>query len=258
MTSLQGVLIGAVQGITEFLPVSSSGHLLLLSRITELPDQGLVVDVWLHLATLFAVCWYFRSDLAAYVRAVVQYRGGALTVLQKEALFLMLSVIPVGAVGVLLETNRQSTSIIAWSFIIWGIVLFVVDRYARGNTKELTTKSALLLSCMQAIALIPGTSRSGITMIAGRLAGHSREQTARLSMLMSIPVILLASGYEGWQVWSQGEIGMTIPIVCAMLVAALTAWAAIHVLMQMVERVSFAPFAWYRVAVGIALLMFFV
>ena len=257
-------LLAVIQGVTEFLPVSSSGHLILLPALTSLDDQGLVIDVAVHVGTLFAVCWYFRADVGLAARGVpelargrIETRGGFL------ALCLIIATIPVMILGLIFKIfgimdMLRSVAVIGWMMIIFGIVLYFTDRTGKQTRTAAgwTMKHALYLGLWQAIALIPGTSRSGIVISGARALGYGRHDAAKLSMLMSIPTIIASGALMGidvvriadWQAARDGAI--------AALISFFAAWAALVFMMKLLHTVSFTPYVIYRVLLGVALLVF--
>ncbi|MBT4153470.1 MAG: undecaprenyl-diphosphate phosphatase [Candidatus Magasanikbacteria bacterium] len=262
MELLQGIILGIVQGITEFLPVSSSGHLIFLPKLFGWADQGLLFDVVVHMGTLVAVVWFFRTTLLQYIKAV--FKPTQQNNLQtKMAWIIALSIIPAGIIGVLFGDSIESTlrdpSIVAYSLIFWGIMLALADKLQQGRQgKEVTAKKGFFIACAQALALIPGTSRSGITMTAGLFAGVSRKQAAEFSFLMSVPVIAAAGVMKILEAATSGvaieHLGM---LLAGAIAAALSGYAAISFLMKLVEKRGFMPFAVYRVLIGILILWLF-
>jgi undecaprenyl-diphosphatase len=262
MTTFNLLLIALIQGLTEFLPVSSSGHLILLPSLTGLADQGQVIDVAAHLGTLAAVVLSFWSDVRLalagtlrLLRGKVDTRGAFL------ALCLLIATIPVIIVGLILKVTGLSDAmrgiaVIGWAMIIFGIVLYWADQ--NGPTEKTaegwTLKDAFQMGLWQALALIPGTSRSGITITAGRMLGYNRTDAARLSMLMSIPTIIASAALLGLDVIGTADASALrdIGIVVAMSFAA--ALVALTLMMRLLKSVSFTPYVIYRIALGIVLL----
>ncbi len=262
MTLFHLFLLAIIQGVTEFLPVSSSGHLILLPALTPLEDQGLVIDVAVHVGTLFAVCWYFRSDVALAVRGIpellrlrVETRAGFL------AFCLAVATIPVVILGLVLKLlgvieMMRSIAVIGWAMIIFGLVLYATDRLGAETRRAegWTLRHALVLGLWQAVALIPGTSRSGIVISGARALGYSRHDAAKLSMLMSIPTIIASGALMGfdvvriadWQALRDGAI--------AAFISFFAAWAALVFMMKLLRTVSFTPYVIYRIALGVVLL----
>jgi undecaprenyl-diphosphatase len=259
MTLLQIIVLSLVQGLTEFLPVSSSAHLILGSHVLGWPDQGLVFDVATHLGTLLAVLVYFRRDLAQMVTPWLQPAAddeGA----RKLGLTLLIASIPAIVAGSLLhgwvETSLRDIRVIAFATIIFGLLLWWADaRFAKSRViKDMNLKAGLLIGFAQVLALVPGTSRSGITITAGRIMGFNADAAARFSFLLSIPVIAAAGGYgllrmlvnDTFVNWSQFSL--------AVAASALAGWVCIAAFLALLQRIGLVPFVVYRLALGIALL----
>lgn len=273
MTFFQAIFLGCIQGLTEFLPISSSGHLIFIPQFLSWPDQGLVFDVVVHLGTLFAVVIYFRQELWLMAGGILGFhkkgiKNYELKIKEYRRLgwLILLSIIPAGIVGFFfgdyIEATFRSASVIGWGLIGWGIVLYAADRFGRryGNTltlKHMDAKRALFIGAAQAIALIPGTSRSGITMTAGLFSTYTKKAAAEFSFLMSVPIIALAGVLK---IVELIEVGLGDVQISVLLVgcfsAAVSGFVAIWGLLRVIERWSFLPFAAYRVAVGIVVLLF--
>lgn len=249
------VVLAIVQGLTEFLPVSSSGHLVLVPRVLGWPDQGLAFDVAVHVGTLLAVLLYFRRDLLPLVRGLARFIAG-----QREdpygrlAFNLAIGTVPVGFVGLFfkdfIEAHLRSPFVVAFQLAVFGVVLYLADRFGKRarNETQVTIPQALLIGCGQALALVPGTSRSGITMTMGLLSGLTREAAARFAFLLSLPGIALAGGYEGYKVFA-GEAGAHAPIaemLIGVAVSAVVGYACVHYFLRFIARIGFAPFLVYR------------
>lgn len=260
MEVYQAVVLGLIQGITEFLPVSSSGHLLIPELALGWPAQGILFDVALHIATLLAIILYFRTRLWAFVRAIFSR-----TPSQDRAIgiALALSIIPVGIIGVfdgITDWFRATPLVIGWSFIIWGLVLGIADYYGRRNTRtasESRVRDVVWMSLAQVLALIPGTSRSGITMTSGLFSGLTKRAAAELSFFMAIPVIAAAGLKQVLNVGTvaQAEWGM---IGVGFITAFVSALIGIWFLLRLIERVGYLPFVVYRVILGALILLYFV
>ena len=264
MTITQAIVLGVIQGLTEFLPVSSSGHLVFTPVLFGWYDQGLLFDVVVHLGTLVAVIYYFRDEVVRLGRALfaMPKKGRGDTNL---AWLLVLSIIPAGIVGFLygdiIEQELRDTSIVAFSLIGWGIVLWLADLVARkGNKKimkQLKLRHWLFVSCAQAIALIPGTSRSGITMTAGLFSHLTRTEAARLSFLMSIPVIGAAGAMKVAQALQLGLSNIAfVHLAVGFFASAIAGLLAIHLLLGIIRRWSFLPFVFYRIIIGVLILLY--
>ncbi len=262
MTTFNLLLIALIQGITEFLPVSSSGHLILLPSLTGMDDQGQIIDVAAHLGTLAAVVLYFWSDVRLALGGTLRLlRGRIDTKGAFLALCLLIATVPVIIVGLILKVTGLSEAmrgiaVIGWAMIIFGIVLYWADQKGpiTKTTQEWTLKDAVQMGMWQALALIPGTSRSGITITAGRMLGYTRTDAARLSMLMSIPTIIASAALLGLDVVGMADAGALrdIGIVVAMSFAA--ALVALTLMMRLLKSVSFTPYVIYRIALGLVLL----
>lgn len=262
MPLLHLILVAIVQGITEFLPISSSGHLILLPNLVGLEDQGQVIDVAVHVGTLGAVILYFRQDVARMFRGVGQMlRGRFAGPDVRLALLLALATIPVVIAGLLLKLTGgddmlRSVTVIAWSTLIFGLVLYWADRTGpvAKTTKDWTAKDAITMGLWQVLALIPGTSRSGITITGARQLGYAREDAARLAMLMSIPTIIASGTLLGFDVLSDMNTGLARDAGIAAVFAFAAALAALHFMMRLLKSVSFTPYVIYRIALGLFLL----
>ena len=257
MTTIQIVVLAIVQGLTEFLPISSSGHLVLVPYLVEWTDQGLAFDVAVHFGSLLAVVVFFREDIAGLLRGGLQLVSGDRQSPQAYmALAIALGTIPAAAAGLLfaswIEANLRDPSIIVYTLAGYGILMALADRYARRSRviTEVRISDALVIGTAQALALVPGTSRSGVTITAARLLGFERQDAARFSFLLSAPVILLATVYKGGELvlsdtavaW--GELGLGV------IVSAIVAYLSIEFFMRVVTRIGLAPFAIYRLALA--------
>lgn len=262
----QIVVLALVQGLTEFLPISSSAHLILVPVLTGWSDQGLAFDVVVHLGTLTAVVWYFRKDV---VQLSVDWTQSCLnkqTVGESRlAWMVILGTIPVAAAGLLfhdfIDNSLRSPLVIAWATIGFGLLLGVAD--FRGKNKNslteyhLTWKSASIIAFSQVLALIPGTSRSGITMTAGLFTGLTRQGAARFSFLLSIPVILMAGSYKTLKLVQEVNTVDWFSIGLGYVLSAISAYICIHYFLKLLERIGMMPFVFYRVAQGFILLWLF-
>lgn len=260
MSLLQIVVLSVVQGLTEFLPISSSGHLILVPYLTGWPDQGLAIDVAVHMGTLAAVLIYFRSDVLNLLRGFFRLFVGQVTRDGRLALYLLAATLPALAVGYALETLAGGTprqiEVVAWAMIGFALVLWIADRVGMRvkRLEHLSLGQALVIGIAQPLAFIPGTSRSGITMMAARLMGYERKEAARFSFLLSIPAILAAGLYEGLKLAETGNAAALGGAGLAMIFSALTGLAAIAFLMRWLKRSSFTPFVIYRLILGVGLL----
>jgi undecaprenyl-diphosphatase len=263
MTLIQIMVLALIQGLTEFLPVSSSAHLILGSRLLNWPDQGLVFDVATHAGTLLAVLIYFRRELAAMATSWFQ-PATSIEVRQNRALVLYLAAASVAALFIgflaydLIAENLRDLRVIAWATIGFGLLLWVADVASpqKQGIESIDLRGALLIGLAQACALIPGTSRSGITITAGRLLGLSPDAAARFSFLLSIPVIAAAGGYGFYRTLT-GEAAIDWGVfLVAMAIAALAGWVCIAAFLALLKKVGLLPFVIYRLLLGMVLLWF--
>ena len=261
MSWLQIIVLAIVQGLTEFLPISSSGHLVLVPSVFGWGDQGLAFDVAVHFGSLVAVCIYFRDDVVAIVRGGLQLLGMKNDTPESQlALVLGIGTVPAAIAGLTLagwiEGNLRNPVVIVVTLAVYGIAMVLADRYGRRERTitGLTLGDAIWIGCAQALALIPGTSRSGVTISVARMLGFKRQDAARFSFLLSVPVILLASLYKGFEMvtgpvavpW--GELGF------AATIAGIVAYLSIGFFMRVVSRIGLLPFAAYRIVLAAVIL----
>ena len=262
MPLLHLFLVAMIQGVTEFLPVSSSGHLILLPNLTGLEDQGQVIDVAVHVGTLFAVILYFWGDVRTALAGLPRLLTGKLDTPGARLSFcLIVATIPVILFGLFLKLTglddmMRSTALIGWTMLIFGIVLYWADQTG-GHTEDdrnWSIRHAWIMGIWQAIALIPGTSRSGITITAGRYLGYSRAGAARLAMLMSIPTIIASGTLLGLEVAVTADAAAAKDAAIAAAFAFVAALFALSLMMRLLRSVSFTPYVIYRVILGVTLL----
>ena len=271
MTIFQALILGLIQGLTEFLPVSSSGHLIFVPHIFGWIDQGLTFDVIVHLGTLVAVVVYFREKIFRVLRAffVRETTDELKTIAKQERMFgwmIAFSVVPALAFGFVmsevLNIEIRSTLVVAWGLIGWGILLGIADRYNRRRldaTSSLTWKKALLIGCAQALALIPGTSRSGITMTTGLFANLSKKDAAEFSFLMSVPVIAIAGALKIFELIKSGSDTVAVlPLVVGFFASVISGYLAIWGLLKIIQKWSFMPFVVYRIVIAILIFIFLI
>ena len=264
MDTLHAIALALLQGLTEFLPISSSAHLILMPVLFHWPDQGLAFDVAVHVGTLAAVVAYYRSELIVMARDWLRsLSGGRSTEESRLAWYVILGTIPVGLAGISMngavETALRSPLIIAGSTIVFALVLWWAEKVGskQRSQSDMGWKEALGVGLFQALALIPGTSRSGITITAGLFLGFKRELAARFSFLLSIPVIALAGLVKTRELiqspdsvpWSAMGIGA--------LVSAVTAYVTIGWFLKLLDRVGLMPFVIYRLFLGVVLFAVF-
>ncbi|MDQ7730496.1 undecaprenyl-diphosphate phosphatase [Halomonas sp. SpR8] len=264
MDWLQVVVLAVVQGVSEFLPVSSSAHLILVPVLTDWQDQGLAFDVALHLGSLSAVIIYFRQEIwQMVVSSLAAISGKGVNEDARLAFWVTLATIPVGVVGLLLHDvisgYMRSTLIIGVSLIGFGLLLGYADWRKRGTRSEyqLRLKDVLIIGGAQALALIPGTSRSGITITAALMVGMSREGASRFSFLLSIPVIVLAGGLEAIGLFNAPQSVDWAAMLLGTLLSGVSAYLCIHYFLVIIKKLGMQPFVIYRVLFGAWLLWFF-
>jgi undecaprenyl-diphosphatase len=252
VTLLHLFVLALVQGITEFLPVSSSGHLVLIPVFTGWPDQGLAVDVAAHVGSLGAVLVYFWRDVWRLAMAGLAFLTGRQHEARGLLWLLVIATIPAVAAGAalsgLIETVLRDPAVIAWTMTIGAGLLYAADRYGRTNRdmSGLTLRDAIWIGLAQAVALIPGTSRSGITMTMARALGVGRTEAARFSMLLSIPVILGAGLLQGLDLIESGDALLTRDAILAAALSFIAALVTVAVLMRWLQRATFLPLVIYR------------
>jgi len=261
VTGFQVVILAIVQGLTEFLPISSSGHLVLVPVFFGWTDQGLAFDVAVHFGSLIAVLIFFRTDIHALLRGGLQVVGGNVkTIESRMALGIALGTIPAALAGLLfvdwIEANLRSPVVIVFTLSGYAVLMSLADRFGR-RTREISgvrITDAVLIGVAQALALVPGTSRSGVTITAAMALGFERQDAARFSFLLAVPVILLATGYsllgllsaDAAVAWGQLAIGV--------LVSGIVAYLSIEFFMRFVSRIGLVPFAVYRIVLAAVIL----
>jgi undecaprenyl-diphosphatase len=257
--------LALIQGLTEFLPVSSSAHLILGSRVFGWPDQGLVFDVATHLGTLIAVLVYFRRELLDMARA---WLGPVRSATDRQnrvmVIYLAIASVPALLTGFLahdlIEFYLRDVRIIAWTTIGFGLLLWLADFVGsrQRDILEISFKSALLIGLAQVFALIPGASRSGVTITAGRFLGFSPDAAARFSFLLAVPVVAAAGGYGVLRVASGDSHIDWGQFMLALVFAAIAGWVCIAAFLALLKRVGLLPFVVYRLLLGVLLLWFFI
>jgi len=257
MDWLQVVILSILQGLTEFLPISSSAHLILVPELTGWRDQGLAFDVALHLGSLAAVVTYFRHELVRMVRAWLASLGGERGDPDARlAWWVALATLPVCALGYVfhdvIAQGMRSPLLMATTLIAFGLLLAYADwgRHDGRSEYRLTLRDALIIGFAQALALIPGTSRSGITITAALLLGLNREAAARFSFLLSIPVIVLAGGLETVGLLRAPQAIDWTALLLGTLLSGLSAYLCIHYFLAFIRRIGMQPFVVYRVVLG--------
>lgn len=268
MSTLELFILAIVQGLTEFLPISSSAHLILPSAILGWNDQGQALDVALHVGTLLAVVLYYRKEVGGMAVAwfgtlgIGPEKGSASTFEGRLAWWILFASIPLGLTGFLgkdfIEEHLRSAAVIAATTLIFGLLLGFADIKAKENVsiENIGLKGALIIGLSQALALIPGTSRSGITMTLGMMIGLSKENAARFSFLLSIPAIVMTGGYLTYKLVSSAEAVDWYTLGLGSVLAFVSAYACIHYFLILVNKLGMMPFVIYRLLLGVGLLWF--
>jgi undecaprenyl-diphosphatase len=259
VTTAQAAVLGAVQGLTEFLPVSSSGHLVLVPVLLGWPDQGLAFDAMVHLGTALALFAYFGSEIGRVAAGTLGRRAPDL----RLAAAVVVGSIPAGLAGLFLESaveaHLRSAKVVAFSLIGWGLVLWWADRRADrarvGDLREVGVGRGLLVGCAQALALVPGTSRSGITIAAGLFAGLDRPTAARFAFLLGLPITAAAGVLKTASLLGAGTTALPPAVLAAGLLTSFAAGlAAVWFLVRYLQRRSLTAFVVYRIALGLVVL----
>lgn len=260
---MQAVILSVLQGLTEFLPISSSAHLILTPQLLGYADQGLAFDVAVHVGTLLAVVGYFRHQIWSMIRDwTFSLAGGGATPDSRLAWAVILGTVPVGLAGLLfkdlVEHQLRSELVIALATIGFGLLLWVSDRIGKRERDEhnLRWTDVLIIGLFQAVALIPGTSRSGITMSAGRFLGLTREAASRFSFLLAVPTIALSGGLVTLDLVQDPAPVSWTALGIGVVLSFLTAYACIRYFLSFIERVGMTPFVIYRILLGLGLLAY--
>ena len=260
MTGINLVVLALIQGITEFLPVSSSAHLILVPVFTDWADQGPMIDVALHVGTLGAVLVYFHRDVWAMLGGISKLEDSDRFPGARLVFHVFIATIPVVIAGAAVSVYGleilRSPELIGWTMLGFGLLLYAADRLNMTIRiiEHLTAGHALIIGVCQVLALIPGTSRAGITMTAARALGYERADAARFSMLLSMPTIFAAGSLIGYRLYRAGDMELGLDATIAAGLAFITALCAIGLMMAWLRRASFTPFVIYRVALGGGLL----
>lgn len=256
------ILVALIQGITEFLPVSSSGHLILLPQLTGMKDQGQMIDVAVHVGTLFAVILFFWRDVRMGLMGIPRMLTGRIdTPGSRLAFLLLIATIPAILLGLILKLTglsdaMRSMTVIGWTMLIFGLLLWWADQTGETTKTDAdwNISDAIKMGLWQAVALIPGTSRSGICITAGRMLGYARHDAAKIAMLMSIPAIFASGALLGYEVASTANMSAARDGAIAALFAFVAALLALGFMMRLLRTISFTPYVIYRVLLGAALL----
>ncbi len=255
--------LALIQGVTEFLPVSSSGHLILFSSLNHLKDQGIEIDIALHIGSLLAVLIYFAPMICKMFQEMWQSKLRPDFHQSGNKLFWMLIIasIPALVVGFLLRNYGmeflRTPKIIGFTILFYGIVLYVADRFssAQKDLGSMTLKDSLLIGLAQCLALVPGTSRSGITITMARFLKINRVDAAKFSMLLSVPVIAAAGALEGYRLFKTSNLAALSDCFYAVLFSFIISYGVIYLMMKWLQRWSYLPFVIYRIALGVAVIL---
>ena len=267
MSTIELFLLALIQGLTEFLPISSSAHLILPSAVLGWEDQGQALDVALHVGTLLAVVLYYRKEVGSMAVAWFGTIGigpekNTASFDGKLAWWIILASIPLGLVGFLgkdfIEDHLRSAAVIALTTIVFGLLLGFADIKAKENVsiEKLGLKGAIIIGLSQALALIPGTSRSGITMTLGMMLGLTKENAARFSFLLSIPAIVMTGSYLTYKLITSAEGVDWQTLGLGSVLAFVSAYACIHYFLILVGKLGMMPFVIYRLVLGFGLVWF--
>ena len=261
MSWIHIVVLAVVQGLTEILPVSSSGHLVLVPNVMDWKDQGLVFDVAVHFGTLVAVCLYFREDVVRLLHGTLGFLKGDLASRDAQlALCIGIGTVPAAIAGLLLAgwiaANLRDPMVVVVTLSGYGILLALADRFGRRRREmsDVRLSDALLIGVAQALALVPGTSRSGVTITAGMALGFKRHEAARFSFLLSVPVILLATIYEAGLIFIEDAAVSLGTLALGALIACLVAYLTIGFFMRVINTIGLVPFAVYRILLAAVIL----
>lgn len=260
---LQIFLLSALQGITEFLPVSSSGHLILFAKLTSFPDQGLALDVAVHVGSILAVMIYFSEDIWNIVKGL--FKTYFIPNLRNPGArifwLVFIGTLPIIIIGFLMKNSGmewlRDIKIIGWTILGYGILLYIADKIGMTIRKieHLTPIDALLIGCAQCLALIPGTSRSGITITMARFLGMERREAAKFSMFLSIPAIFAAAALVTFEIYKTGAISDIVQAVDGITYSFAASIIAIYIVMWWLKKSTFLPFVIYRIFLGGFLLL---
>ncbi len=250
---LQWLVLSFIQGLTEYLPISSSAHLILISKVMRWQDQGLIIDLAAHGGSLLAVMWYFKDEI------IKLFKGQNWSLFQQLAL----ASIPLAVFGYLFSdfivNQLRKPEIIAIASIIFGVFLYVSDmiqKRRKTKQKKLQMPQALMIGLAQVLALIPGASRSGVTMSAAMAMGYSRTKAARFSFLLAIPALLMTSSYLLLKVYQEPQDYNLMGVFIVFSVSFITSLLSIKLFLSLIERIPISIFVWYRILLAVLVLWF--
>ena len=260
MDIIQTIVLAIIQGLTEFLPISSSAHLILVSELSDWPDQGTAFDVALHLGTLLAVLYYFRSEISDMMKA--KHFTSMDNAINSQLGIIVISTLPIVLIGGLFNDfvaeNLRSSMVIASASIFFGIILYLADtnQQQRNEVINLSLKLGLIIGLFQILALIPGTSRSGITIAAGLFLGLSRVEASRFSFLLAIPVIIAASVLQSYELFTNDQITIDyMNFILGIAISSFVAFLTIRWFLELVARIGMLPFVIYRMLLGLIIIL---
>ena len=260
MDIIQTIVLAIIQGLTEFLPISSSAHLILVSELSDWPDQGTAFDVTLHIGTLLAVLYYFRAEISEMLKA--KHFTSMDNAINSQLGIIVLSTLPIVLIGGLFNDfitgNLRSSMVIASASILFGIILYLADtnQQHRNEVVNLSLRLGLIIGLFQVLALIPGTSRSGITIAAGLFLGLSRVEASRFSFLLAIPVIFAASVLQSYELFTYDQISIDyMNFILGIAVSSFVAFLTIRWFLELVARIGMLPFVIYRVLLGLIIIL---
>lgn len=257
-------ILSIVQGLTEFLPVSSSGHLALAPKLLGILDQGILMDVAMHVGTLLAILLYYRRDIWRIAFAVLQGRNAKDPAARRLGFYIVLASIPAFVMGMAIHTmfadGIRSVTVIATTTLVFGLLMGIADMVGKQvkTVETISLKTAFLIGCAQAMALIPGTSRSGATITMARFLGMTRVEAARFSFLLGIPAMAGAGFLSFLEILKTGDAGLWQDAATAIGLSFLAGLLAIHVMISWLKRAGLMPFVFYRMFLGGFLLVYFV
>jgi len=260
MTLEQILLLSLIQGVTEFLPISSSGHLVLVPALCGWQDQGLMIDVAAHIGTLGSVLFYFHKDVASLFKGSFSFLKGERNDNTQLLFNLVIATVPVVLLGLFFEKmigeSLRSVTIIAWMGIVFGIILYVADRYGHlvETVADTNVKRAFVFGLGQCVALVNGVSRSGACLTVGRFMNYKRTDAARFAFLMSIPTIIAAGTLKVYQLLKSGDLSMVNDAMMMMVFSFVFGFCAIAFMMRWLQKSTLTPFVIYRVGLGFLLL----
>ena len=249
LSSIEILILSMIQGITEFLPVSSAAHLVLISKYYAVNNQNLLIDICLHLGSLLAIVFYFRTDLFNFIKNKI---------FLIKVLIATVPIIPVGYIIYQADLSNQIRSLefIGWMTLIFGILLYISDKskITKKIDKDFTNKSAIVIGFFQVLALLPGVSRSGITITAGRILGFDRLDSAKISFFLSIPTLTAASILGIYNIYKEGSSELNFLAIIAVIFSFIFSYFTITLFFKFVRKFSLSVFVLYRIVLSLLIL----